>query len=250
MSKPLILITNDDGIQSKGISVLTAIAQRIGNVVVAAPDSSYSGMSHAMTVNKPLVTKPDERFGESVRAFAIGGTPVDCVKLAVHELVPSRPDIILSGINHGSNVSSSEHYSGTIGAVREAALLGIRGVAFSLDDFDHDADFSYAEPVVAQVIEYFLKAENFRNVFFSVNIPKGEVRGIKPCRATLGHWLEDPHSFTAPDGSEYAWLFGKYINDEPSDNDTDVAWLNQGYATVTPCRIDVCDYDVLRQLNF
>lgn len=250
MSTPLIMITNDDGIQAKGIQTLVNVSRRYGEIVVVAPNSSYSAMSHAMTINKPLVTKVDNRFGTNIKAYSVAGTPVDCIKLGYHGLVPRRPNIILSGINHGCNSSSSVHYSGTIGAAREAALLGIRGVAISLDDYDDDADFTNAEGVVGRTVERILNSDFVPNVFYNINIPKGEVVGLKVCRAAIGHWLEQPIKASDPFGSDYYWLDGHYINDEPNATDTDVYWLNKKYATITPCKIDVCDYDLISQLSF
>lgn len=248
MTRPLILITNDDGIQAKGIRTLVDVASKYGEVVVVAPNKSYSAKSHAMTICAPLESVPYNSFSNAT-AYMVAGTPVDCVKLALNLLVQRRPDLILSGINHGTNASSSVHYSGTIGAAREAALLGIKGIGFSLDDFDDDADFSVAARVADNLIGYFLKSNLPTNDFYNVDVPVGEIKGLKVCRAANSHWREDADHFLDPWGKDYYWLKGNFINDEPDATDTDLYWLQQGYATLTPCKLDFNDYELIEKMK-
>lgn len=243
--RPLILITNDDGIAAPGIRALTAVAVEHADVIVAAPDGAYSGQSHSITVMKPLAVREiDDYCG--ARAYAVAGSPVDCIKLAVHALVPRCPTLVLSGINHGSNASASVHYSGTLGAVREAAMLGIAGIGFSLCSYDHDADFSQAGRIAGRVIDFAMhNAPLPANKFYNVNIPVGDVRGIRQCRVAQGHWVETPTHHRAPYGTDYYWLEGTFVNDEPDADDTDEYWLAQGYATISPCQLDATDYNTL-----
>ena len=240
--QPLIMITNDDSIYSRGIRALAQIAQRFGRVVVIAPDSSNSGKSHSFTVCKPLLVN-EGQYIQGVKCYAVSGTPVDCVKIGVHTLLPRRPDLILSGINHGGNYSSSVHYSGTLGAVREAAMLGIRGIGFSYCNDNHDTLFESVEPIIDRVIENALRSEAPKNTFFSVNIPIGEVKGLKESRIAKGHWNESSVSFEDPYGQKYYWLEGTYINDEAGATDTDMYWLSKGYATISPVSIDATDHN-------
>lgn len=248
-SKPLILISNDDGIQAPGIHALASVAARYADVIVVAPDRGYSGQSHSFTVDAPLRVRDYDMKIDGVTAFMVGGSPVDCIKLGVHGLVPRRPQLILSGINHGSNTSSSVHYSGTLGACREAALLGIMGIGFSIDDEDVDADMTDACNVASKIIEWALSAPQKTGVFYGVNIPSGcKPLGIKPVRLAAGHWHEDYHMSRDPWNSRYYWLVGTFVDDAPGATDTDVYWLRKGYATICPCRLDVTDYDELNAL--
>ena len=244
--KPLILISNDDGVSAKGIHALAEVASRFADVVVAAPDGSYSGKSHAITVLDELRVRRVDDFSGALAAYAIKGTPVDCVKLAFHGLVPRRPDLIISGINHGSNASVSVHYSGTIGAAREGALLGITSCGFSLDSYDDDADFSQAQVVADRVISALLSGELASARFYNVNVPLGVVRGARLCRMALAHWVERPIRFSPPFGpDDIYWLDGSFVNDNPDDSDTDVALLANGFATITPLLLDATDYEAL-----
>ncbi len=246
---PLIMITNDDGISAEGIKLLAHIAKRFGDVIVVAPDSANSGKSHSITVCQPLKVSETTHI-QGVKCYAVSGTPVDCVKIGVHTLLSRKPDIILSGINHGGNYSSSVHYSGTLGATREAAMLGILGIGFSYCDYDRHIDLGASEAIIEHVLEYALSTEVPRNTFYSVNIPIGVVKGLKKCRIANGHWNEASVSFEDPYGQKYYWLEGTYINDEENATDTDMYWLSKGYATLSPVTLDTTDYKNLDKNYF
>lgn len=248
--KPLIMIANDDGIMSSGIKQLAKVAMRYGDVCVVAPDRSYSGMSHAITTERPLVVEEYEVI-EGVRGYKVTGTPVDCIKLGIHTFVNRKPDIILSGINHGANTSSSVHYSGTMAVAREAALMGITGVGFSLVHYGEVDDWSQAEQIVERVISWVVNTPLPKGVFYNVNIPYiSDVKGLKACRQTEGRWTEKPTKFVSPFGKQYYWLEGEFVNDSPQDTTTDEHYIKEGYATICPCKIDVCDYKFLSEMIF
>ncbi len=246
---PLIMITNDDGISAEGIKLLAHIAKRFGDVVVVAPDGANSGKSHSITVCQPLKVSETNHI-QGVQCFAVSGTPVDCVKIGVHTLLPRKPDLILSGINHGGNYSSSVHYSGTLGATREAAMLNILGIGFSYCDYGRNINLGESERIIEHVIETSLESSLSRSTFYSVNIPIGIVKGLKECRIAAGHWNEASVSFEDPYAQKYYWLEGTYINDEDSATDTDMYWLSKGYATISPITLDTTDYSILNKGYF
>ncbi len=247
--RPLILVTNDDGIDAGGIKALAEVACEIGNVLVVAPRAPHSGMSHAITVREPLYLERVHQE-DNLIMYRTNGTPADCVKLAMNSLLDRKPDILLSGINHGSNSSASVHYSGTLGAAREGVLNGLPSVGFSMLDYNADADFSAAKPlcrqITMQVIEHGLPADTFLNV----NIPKGkDINGIRVCRQTKGKWLEEFVEHKDPRGEKYYWLTGSFQNLEPNAEDTDEYALVNGYASIVPCKSDITDYDLMEQLK-
>lgn len=243
-SRPLILLTNDDGIAAPGIAALTQAVAPLADIIVAAPDGAYSGQSHSISVMKPLAVRQIADYYGAM-AYAVAGSPVDCVKLAMHALVPRRPTLLLSGINHGSNASASVHYSGTLGAAREAAMLGVAGIGVSLCSYDHDADFNLSAQIAAKVVDFALRNPLPANNFYNINVPVGNVRGLRQCRVGQGHWIEKPTHHAAPYGTEYYWLEGTYVSDEPDARDTDDYWIAQGYATISPCQLDATDYKLL-----
>ena len=235
----LIMITNDDGVRSRGIAALVEVAQKYGEVVVVAPMSSQSGMSHAISVFKPLkVTKYDGIPG--VKCYAVDGTPVECVKLGVHALLNRKPDLILSGINHGSNTSVSVHYSGTLGATREGGMLGILSCGVSLDDYSEDADFSCCKRIADKVIGELLAGNIPAAGFYSLNVPKGDVREVRWTRMETGHWNEKPYKYTDPFGNDYYWLDGAFVSDK-GQVDVDDMVMKQGFASLTPMTLDATD---------
>ncbi len=249
MNDPLILITNDDGIAAKGIRQLVRAASRHGQVVVVAPDKSYSGFSHAISVMHPFCVKKHEIEG-AVAAYAIDGSPVDCVKVGVHTLLERKPDLILSGINHGVNSSVSVHYSGTLGAAREGAMIGVRSLGFSLADYSAEPDMNEAVRIADGLIAKALEMKDDADVFYNVNIPATEqVKGVKVSRLAQGYWIEKPTTFTDPFGKKYIWLDGEYVNTDLARTDTDEHWLALGYATISPCKHDACDYDQMSKLE-
>ena len=252
--RPLILISNDDGIQSAGIRVLAQIASGYGDVVVVAPNKGYSGQSHSITVGTSLCVTNYDMGISGVKSYMVSGSPVDCIKLGYHALVDRTPTLVLSGINHGNNISSSVHYSGTMGAVREGALLGVKGMGFSFDDNDASADLSHAIPIVDKLIAWLLSSNMPTDIFFSVNIPANiQPKGIRAVKMAMGHWREDYHMAEDPWNGKHYWLIGTYINDNPSDTETDEYWLRQGYATVCPIKLDVTAteaYNILQKEIF
>ena len=247
--KPLILITNDDGVNAKGIKALTEVIRPFGDVVVVAPDKAMSGMSHAITVGKPLYILPLHKE-EGCEIYQVSGTPSDCVKLALNEILTRKPDFLVSGINHGSNSSVNVHYSGTIGGAREGAFYGIPSIGFSLLDHDADADFTESVKVCREVFDFVVKNGMEQGVFYNVNIPQGNsVKGIKICRQTMGHWVEEFDKLTDSSGKTYYRLTGNFINKEPESTDTDEWALKNGYASLVPCSTDATCFKTFNQLK-
>ena len=240
--RPLILVTNDDGVHSKGIDSLIEMVRPYGDVVVVAPSQSNSGMSHAITVKNPLyLAKLHEENGLSI--YKSNGTPVDCVKLAINQLLERKPDICISGINHGSNSSVSTHYSGTVGAAREGAINGLNSIAFSLLSYDADADFSHCVPVFLPVFKYVLNNGLPGGTFLNVNAPNIQnISGAKVCRQAKGRWVEEFLEHEDPRKRKYYWLTGHFVNYEPDAEDTDEYVLNHGFVSVVPVQIDTTDY--------
>ncbi len=237
--RPLILITNDDGIQAKGIREVAEFLRPLGDILVVAPDGPRSGQSSAITVTTPLRMKLLERQ-EGFWLIRTNGTPVDCIKLSMNILLDQLPDLIVSGINHGSNSGVSVIYSGTMGAVLEGALLHIPSIGFSLCSHKADADFSPCKELVTTICQKALAAPNWpQGIGLNINIPNiPRLNGVKLCRAAQGYWTEEYDRRIDPHGQEYYWLTGTFKNNEPEATDTDEYWLDQGYATVVPCMTD------------
>ncbi len=238
------MITNDDGVMAPGIRVLSEVALRYGDVVIVAPDGSNSGKSHSFTVCDELRIRRCAGFGRAV-CYAVKGTPVDCVKLGYHGLVDRRPSVILSGINHGSNTSISVHYSGTLGAAREAAMVGVVGIGFSYANNDEGADLEEASRVADAVVGAYFEGRLPKSSFLSVNIPRGRVQGVRIARMAMGKWVERPIHYRSPMGQEMYWLDGSFDNYDKDAEDTDEAMIARGWASITPFRLDVTDYDVI-----
>lgn len=246
--RPLILITNDDGVSAKGLKELTEVMRLFGDVVIVAPDSHRSGMSNAITVDHPIrVTKTIDEEGFQV--YKCTGTPVDCVKLAFNQLLDRYPDFVVSGINHGSNTSISVVYSGTMGGALEGCIHGIPSIGFSLNDYEHEADFSRAKIYVARVFQQV--AENGLPPFvcLNVNIPKGEIKGAKVCRQTSGKWVEEYDKRTDPHKREYYWMTGYFKNFEEDVVDTDITALENGYVSVVPVNADMTCYQTFERMK-
>ncbi len=236
-SRPLILVTNDDGINALGIRSLVQYLMPLGDVVVVAPDGARSGQSAAITVNVPLrIAQVEHR--EGYIAFKTTGTPVDCIKLALNTLLADTPDLIVSGINHGSNSAVSVVYSGTMGAVFEGVIHQIPSIGFSLCDFAADADFSVCRAIVEEVCRKALEKPLPEDVGLNINIPGPGVKGCKVCRAARGKWVSEYESRIDPMGRPYHWLTGYFENREPEATDTDEYFLQQGYATIVPVTPD------------
>ncbi len=255
--KPLILVTNDDGITSKGIAVLIEVMKKIGEVVVVAPDSPNSGMGHAITVDSTLHTRKSKLFKNTnrslIEAYECSGTPADCVKLAKHHFLKGRKiDLVVSGINHGMNASISVIYSGTMSAAVEGAIEGIPSIGFSLDDFKYDAEFSHVKRWIKRITEKALAKEFPENVALNVNFPKFSnepIKGIKICRQANGYWHEEFDARTDPHGRPYFWMGGDFVNREPDAEGTDMLALKQNYVTVVPIHYDMTAHKTIKDLK-
>ena len=239
----MILVTNDDGVEAKGIKALIEAVRGFGNVVVVAPEKGMSGMAHAVTVSTPLsITKVVDAKGLEI--YKSNGTPADCVKLAMNVILDRNPDFIVSGINHGTNSSVSVHYSGTIGAAREGALNGITSIGYSLLDYDEDADFSTAIHFARLVLGAIISQDPMPGLYYNVNIPKGnDVKGIKICRQANGKWIEEFDERVDPRGRRYFWLTGSFQNSEPESTETDEWALANGFVSVVPCTVDATHHN-------
>ena len=247
--RPLILITNDDGVFAKGINTLIEIALLFGDVVVFAPDVVRSGMSNAITVNNPVVYS--KLFSEgNLTMYSCSGTPTDCVKLANCVLFRERkPDLLLSGINHGSNASINVIYSGTMGAALEGCANLIPSIGFSLCDHSWDADFSVSRVYIQSIIGLVLENPLPDGVCLNVNIPKGDVKGIKICRQALGHWKEEFEPRQDKNGLTGYWLTGEFVNHEPNAEDTDDWALANGYVSVVPTTNDLSNRGYISEIK-
>ncbi len=246
--KPLILVTNDDGIHAKGLRELVEVIQFFGDIVVVSSETSMSGKSCAITVDHPLRAVPVERI-LGVPTYRSNGTPVDSVKLSFNGLLNRKPGYVISGINHGTNASISVIYSGTMGAAIEGSLHGVPSIGFSLDDYSRDADFSKAKIVVAKVFQSVLENGLPPFTCLNVNIPKGKPKGIKLCRQAHGKWVEEFEKRTDPHGREYHWLSGYFKNFEADALETDMYALDNNYASVVPVTTDMTCYKTLSQIK-
>ncbi len=250
--KPLILVTNDDGVSAPGILHLTSIAQKFGEVFVIAPDKPQSGMGHAITINSTLRIQQTHYHKGAVAEYSCTGTPVDCVKMAVNKLLPRKPDLVLSGINHGSNSSINVIYSGTMSAAIEGSLEGTPSIGFSLSDYSIDADFTPTTNYIEKIIASCLKNELPKGVCLNVNFPKlkaDEMNGIKICRQAKANWVEDFEERIDPYGRSYYWLTGKFVNFEPEATDTDEWALQNGYVSIVPIMHDLTAHNYINHLR-
>lgn len=241
--KPVILITNDDGVTAPGIMNLVEAVKDLGKVVVVAPDKPQSGMGHAITIGQPLRLQKVNMFGD-IEAYACTGTPVDCVKLAVDKVLHRKPDICLSGINHGANHSINVIYSGTMSAAVEAAIESIPSAGFSLLDYSIDADFEGARKYVRLVVERMLSTKLDKHTVFNVNIPAlpvSHLKGLKICKQAYAKYEEDFMQREDPHGKMYYWLTGEFVNFDKG-RDTDVWALANGYVSLVPVQFDLTNY--------
>lgn len=236
--RPLILVCNDDGINAPGLRHLIDCVTDMGDVVAVAPESPNSGMSSAFTVNASLRIRSLDDY-DGARMFAVNGTPVDCVKLGLHAIVPRKPDLMLSGINHGSNSGNSIIYSGTMGAALEACMAGIPSVGFSLLHHSIKADFSLSSEFVRLIAANVLERGLPDGVCLNVNIPARVVPvGVRSCRAARGHWADGYERYLDPHGNPFYWLKGRFINEDADATDTDEYWLGRNYISVVPVTAD------------
>jgi len=250
-TKPKILVTNDDGITAPGIRTLIAQMCLLGDVYVVAPDKPQSGKGHAITIDAILELKPLKVNSSAVKEIACTGTPADCVKLAINEVLDTRPDLCVSGINHGSNSSISVIYSGTMSAAIEAGVEGIPSIGFSLCDFSKDADFREAEPYVYKIAKEVLACGLPDGIVLNVNFPKvSEVRykGVKVCRQARANWREKFDKRRNPLGKEYYWLTGEFENLDAGE-DTDEYWLSKNYISLVPIQFDLTAHHMIQKLN-
>lgn len=251
MKKPLILVSNDDGITATGIRTLVEVMSEIGEVIVVAPDSPQSGMGHAITIGNTLRLTETDIF-EDIVAYKCSGTPADCVKLAKHHVLKDRkPDLVVSGINHGSNTSISVLYSGTMSAAIEAAIEGMPSIGFSLCDYSSNANFDHTREFVHKISRQVLKTGLPKGVALNVNFPpkrKENIKGIKICRQARAKWQEKFDQRFDPNGQRYFWLAGNFVNfDKGEDNDE---WaIANNYASVVPCQFDMTAHHSISILN-
>ncbi|WP_194533601.1 5'/3'-nucleotidase SurE [Zobellia nedashkovskayae] len=253
MKKPLILVTNDDGITAPGIRALIRYMKELGDVVVVAPDGPQSGQGHAITIDNTLFANKivvDEKHG-ALEEHSCSGTPADCVKMALQELLDRKPDICVSGINHGSNSSINVIYSGTMSAAIEAGIEGIPAIGFSLCDFSWHADFDQAAEIIKKIVSESLANGIPKGVVLNVNIPKAkkeEIKGIKICRQARANWKEKFDKRTSPGGKDYYWLTGEFELLDKGE-DTDEWALANNYVSVVPTQFDLTAHHAIQQLN-
>lgn len=238
-NRPLILISNDDGVGARGLYHLIDCVKDMGDIIVVAPANHCSGQSSAITVERILrINKHDDYCGAKV--YSVNGTPVDCVKLAMHAILERKPDLMLSGINHGSNAGNSIIYSGTMGAAIEACMMGITSIGYSFLSYESNADFSpsthYIRKITNRVLEYGLP----QDVCLNVNIPAtDDIKGIKTVRAARGYWTDEYAEYKDPIGRPFYMLTGHFHNLEPDCTETDEYWLKRNFVTIVPTSIDM-----------
>jgi 5'-nucleotidase len=244
-----ILITNDDGIAAPGIKALTEVMHELGEIFIIAPDSAQSGMGHAITINSTLELKHIPGFLGTENAYSCSGTPVDCVKMGIHEVMKTKPDLCVSGVNHGSNSSINVIYSGTMSAAVEGGIEGIPSIGFSLCDYSWDANFENIKPYIKKIALEVLEKGLPEGVILNVNFPKTEnIKGIKICRQAKAAWEEEFDKRTNPMGKEYYWLTGKFVNHDNGE-DTDEWALANDYISIVPVHFDLTAYHAIQQLN-
>lgn len=248
--KPLILITNDDGISAPGIRALIQAMRPLGELVIVAPDSPQSAMGHAVTISKPLRLEKTDIHHPHI-AYQCSGTPADCVKLAVDKVLHRKPDILVSGINHGSNSSINVIYSGTMSAAVEGAIEGIPSAGFSLCSFSHESDMGFAASIAQKIATKLLQNKLPNGVLLNVNIPLLQAencKGIRVCRQANAKWNEEFDERTDPHGRKYFWLTGKFENHDPGD-DTDEWALANNYVSVVPVQFDLTAHHALTSIH-
>ena len=255
IKRPLLLISNDDGYQAKGIRQLVEMVSDYGDIIVCAPEDARSGFSCAFSATTPLRLTRRETVNcqlstvNSVEVWSCNGTPVDCVKMALAEICPRRPDMVIGGINHGDNASVNAHYSGTMGVTLEGCMKYIPSVAFSLCDHRDDANFEPLRPLIREITAKVLADGLPRGVCLNVNFPllgEGEdFKGVKVCRMSYGTWDNEVTKCHHPRGYDYWWMVGRYTNDEPEAEDTDRWALDHGYVAITPTQIDLTAHSAI-----
>lgn len=248
--RPLILISNDDGIAAKGIQELTKMLRDMADIIVMAPDSPRSGSAAAIT-SQNAVTYECVHKEEGYTAYQCTGTPADCIKLALETVTPRTPDLVIGGINHGDNSAVNVHYSGTMGVVIEGCMKGIPSIGFSVCDHDPNTDFSYTEPYIIRIVRETLKNNLPEGTCLNVNFPqKPPYKSIKICRQTKGRWEKEWCNCTNPrNGQKLYWLTGHFENHEPENEDNDKWALDHGYVAITPTKIDMTAYELMKEMQ-
>jgi len=249
-NRPLILISNDDGYEARGINCLVDMLSPLADILVCAPEGPRSGFSCAFSATTPLLlTRRANR--EGVEIWSCNGTPVDCVKMALAEILGGRkPDMVIGGINHGDNASVNSHYSGTMGVTMEGCMKYIPSVAYSICDHRADADFEPLKPYIQEFTSRVLRDGLPVGVCLNINFPVAkEFRGVRVCRMARASWTNEIRKYHHPRGYDYFWMVGTYENDEPESQDTDNWALRQGYVAITPTTFDVTDYESLRRMS-
>lgn len=247
--RPLILVTNDDGVTAKGINELVGCLRDLGDIIVFAPDGPRSGMSSAITSHIPLKYKLLKRE-TGLTIYTCTGTPVDCVKLAINEVLDRRPDMLVSGINHGGNMAIAVNYSGTMGAAVEGCIFDVPSLGVSLLDHHPEADFTESCRFARMVARRVLKEGLPHGVYLNLNIPNiPQVKGLKVCRQADGKWVREYMKTQSPHDETAYWLTGDFENRKPIHPDNDTIALDSGYASLVPCKVDVTDYDYMETLR-
>ncbi|RHJ88987.1 5'/3'-nucleotidase SurE [Parabacteroides bouchesdurhonensis] len=247
--RPLILITNDDGVLAKGINELIGCLRDLGDLVVFAPDGPRSGMASAITSLIPIkytLLKKEE----GLTIYSCTGTPVDCVKLAINEILDRKPDLLVSGINHGGNMAICVNYSGTMGAAAEGCIFDVPSMGVSLLDHAADADFTESCRLGRMLARRVLKEGLPHGVYLNLNVPKTDhVLGLKVCRQADGRWIKEFKRSEDAGGKPVFWLTGEFKSYQPILPDNDMLALDNGYASLVPCKVDITDYDFMSTLN-
>lgn len=251
MATPLILVSNDDSYAAPGIKFLTACMAKLGNVIVVAPKYPQSGMAHAITVRNPLrLRKLSETH--NITEYYCDGTPVDCVKIAVDQVLQrSKPDLVVSGVNHGSNASINVIYSGTASVAMEGAILDIPSIAFSINEFSFDIAFEQYEKYVLAIARLVLEKGLAKHTCLNVNIPfvpASEIKGMRICRQAIGHWVEEYDERKDPGNKDYYWLTGRYVNMDDSE-ETDIWAMQHNYIAIVPVTTDYTAHHTIPSLK-
>ena len=249
----LILITNDDGYRAPGISALVEVAKVYGKVVIIAPERSWSAKSHSITLEKPIEVNETDYFGSGVKGYISTGTPVDNIKFGLDFLLNRKPDLILSGINHGPNYSINMYYSGTVSAAIEGAFHQIPSIAISVESMDYSFDLSLAKQYTAELIEFVFEHPLSTQMCLNLNVPAIDAslgKGLRFCRSARAMWDETYYEWTHPRRKQnYYWLMGKFYNFEPDNEETDLWAIRNGYGAVVPLNVDPTNYNILHQLK-
>ncbi len=246
--RPLILISNDDGVTAKGLQVLIDIIRPLGDIVVMAPDGGRSGCSCAVTVSQPVhYQKVSEEPGLAV--YKCSGMPVDCIKLAMHTVLQRNPDVVVSGINHGDNSSINVHYSGTMGVAIEGCLSGIPSVGFSLNDHHHDAHFEPLRPYIYDIVKNIIEKGLPPQVCLNVNFPNVPIKGVKVCTQAKGYWNQEFDPCPRRFDDKYFWLAGEFVNTDTTNDKNDRKALEDDYVAITPIKVDMTAYEAIEEIS-